>query len=155
MKDYSSGKIYKLINDSNDDIYIGSTTQPLYKRLNNHKTGFNHFVEGKLLYIIKSFELFFDGNVSIILLENYSCNSKEQLLSRERYWIDTLKCVNKNRPIVLKEETKISVKQYYETNKEIKKKYDLNYRMKNREYYREQSKKQRDRKIITCININH
>jgi hypothetical protein len=33
MPDYKNGKIYKLWSHEGDDIYIGSTVQPLYKRL--------------------------------------------------------------------------------------------------------------------------
>ena len=35
--DYSKGKIYKITNDYNDDIYIGSTCDSLVKRLSKHK----------------------------------------------------------------------------------------------------------------------
>jgi hypothetical protein len=34
---YHNGKIYKLVNDVDDKVYIGSTCQPLYKRLYEHK----------------------------------------------------------------------------------------------------------------------
>ena len=37
MCDYENGKIYKIVNDVDDDIYIGSTTQPLCKRFGDHK----------------------------------------------------------------------------------------------------------------------
>jgi hypothetical protein len=36
-----------------------------------------------------------NGNFSIVLLEDYPCERKEQLLARERYFIETLDCVNK------------------------------------------------------------
>ena len=34
---YKNGKIYKIVNDINDQLYIGSTCLPLSKRLYNHK----------------------------------------------------------------------------------------------------------------------
>ena len=37
MTDYSKGNVYKLICDGTGEIYIGSTTQKLYKRLAVHK----------------------------------------------------------------------------------------------------------------------
>ena len=43
MPDYSLGKIYKVVNDVNNMIYIGSTCQPLYARMASHRS------EGKLL----------------------------------------------------------------------------------------------------------
>ena len=35
--EYSQGKIYKITNDYNDDIYIGSTCDSLAKRFSTHK----------------------------------------------------------------------------------------------------------------------
>ena len=39
-QDFNKGKIYKITNDYNDDIYVGSTTQPLCKRMAAHKNKF-------------------------------------------------------------------------------------------------------------------
>jgi hypothetical protein len=50
------------------------------------------------------------------LVENYSCNSKKELETRERYYIENNECVNKNMPTR-------TMKEYQEENKEkIKKK---------------------------------
>ena len=37
---YNNGKIYKIVSDSTDKIYVGSTTQPLSKRHYEHKKNF-------------------------------------------------------------------------------------------------------------------
>ena len=37
QKDYKNGKIYCIRNNINDDIYVGSTTQPLSKRMAWHR----------------------------------------------------------------------------------------------------------------------
>ena len=37
MSDYTKGKIYKITNDFNNDIYVGSTCDTLVKRFSNHK----------------------------------------------------------------------------------------------------------------------
>ena len=37
QKDYKNGKIYCIRNNINDDIYVGSTTQPLSKRMAQHR----------------------------------------------------------------------------------------------------------------------
>ena len=37
MVNYQNGKIYKIINQSNDIVYIGSTTQALSHRYTKHK----------------------------------------------------------------------------------------------------------------------
>ena len=93
MTDYSKGKIYKLVADGTDNIYIGSTTQKLYKRLAVHKCG----ASSKKKYC-SSHPLFEKGNVKIILIEDYPCERKEQLLARERHWIETLPNINYNIP---------------------------------------------------------
>ncbi len=40
MPNYNNGKIYKLWSPEGDDIYIGSTTQPLTARKSSHKKRF-------------------------------------------------------------------------------------------------------------------
>ena len=94
MTDYSKGKVYKLISDGTDDIYIGSTTQKLYKRLAVHKCT---ALTSKNKYC-SSNPLFEKGNVKIILIEDYPCERKEQLLARERHWIETLPNINAQIP---------------------------------------------------------
>jgi len=37
MSDYSTGKIYKIVNGIDNEIYIGSTIQTLKKRLSDHR----------------------------------------------------------------------------------------------------------------------
>jgi predicted GIY-YIG superfamily endonuclease len=39
-QDFNKGKIYKITNDYNDDIYIGSTCDTLNRRFSNHKARF-------------------------------------------------------------------------------------------------------------------
>jgi hypothetical protein len=96
---YENGKIYKLISDEMKEIYIGSTCLSLAKRMYHHRGDYKQYKLGKRGYIT-SFELFELGFVDIVLIENYSCNSKEELHARERYWIEKNKnkCVNKLIP---------------------------------------------------------
>jgi hypothetical protein len=37
-QDFSKAKIYKITNDFNDDVYVGSTCDTLVKRFSNHKS---------------------------------------------------------------------------------------------------------------------
>jgi hypothetical protein len=95
--DYKKGKIYKIVNTENNNIYYGSTIQPLHKRLNEHRNKHNNCMSKNLCV-----DLY---NCSIVLVENFECNSKEELLMRERFYIENNVCVNKiKRPIVSKEE---------------------------------------------------
>ena len=36
--DYKNGKIYQILNNVNDDIYVGSTCQALSKRMYQHRS---------------------------------------------------------------------------------------------------------------------
>ena len=97
MPDYQNGKIYKLVNDENDDIYYGSTTQILPKRLGDHKNKYKRHSNGKSGYVT-SFNILKYPSCKIILVENFPCNSKYELEARERYYIEKYKCVNKVKP---------------------------------------------------------
>ena len=97
MADYSKGKIYKIIDNTNDKIYIGSTVQTLQGRLRGHKSLCKKKdINSKL--ILKN------NNFSIELIENFPCNTKRELEIREQYFIDKLDCVNTKRAYMTKED---------------------------------------------------
>ena len=141
MPDYSKGTIYKLICNNTGLIYVGSTCQPLHQRLAGHVSNF------KTSKNISSCQIIANGNYSIILIEEYPCENKQQLLRKEREYIDSLECINKYRPITTieekNEENKDNYKQYYNTNKETilekaKENYNTNKKTileKAKEYY--------------------
>ena len=53
------------------------------------------------------------NNISIHLIENYPCNNKEELLFRERYWIQIFNpSCNMLKPIISTEERKEYMKKY-------------------------------------------
>jgi len=135
--DYSKGKIYKIVCNVTGKIYIGSTTKEyLSQRSTKHKEDYQRFLNGTYSYVT-SFEILKNANYDIILSESVNCNSKDELRSRERYYIETLECVNKNIPTqTLKEWTK----KYYEKNKEKILEYKKEYRIKNREILNEKKK---------------
>ena len=101
--DYSQGKIYKIYIPGLDEIaYIGSTVQTLPQRFGKHK----ETAKSDRQYKFASCVFFQEGNEPIIeLIENYPCDTKAQLLERERYWLDKYpEAVNKNKPLLSKEE---------------------------------------------------
>ena len=130
MPDYQKGKIYKIISPHTDKIYIGSTTkQYLSQRLVKHKSDFKRWQNNKATKVM-SFDLIQLGDVEIILLETYPCNSKDELTSRERHWYDLNKelVVNKNRPSFTLEEKKKEQKEYYQNNYEYIQEKNKKYR---------------------------
>jgi len=71
-----------------------------------------------------SSELIANGNYSIILIEEYPCENKQQLLRKEREYIESLECVNIcKRPFVTIDEVKEYHKEYQQNNKNHKKEY--------------------------------
>jgi len=128
---YQNGKIYKLVSAKTDKIYIGSTCNPLYKRLWGHKNDCKNSC-------ITSKEIIKFDDCKIILIEDFPCERKEQLTARERYHIEQNKdiCVNKIIPTRTK-------KEWDEQNKDKIVEYKKEYNEKNkdkRNEYLEQNK---------------
>jgi len=101
MPDYQLSKIYKIVSPHTDKIYIGSTTQKYLKsRLQGHIGCYKDYKNGTRKRTITSFILLELGDADIILIENYPCNSKDELHKREREIIEQNmdKCVNKMIP---------------------------------------------------------
>jgi hypothetical protein len=97
MPDYLQGKIYHII-APNGAKYVGSTTQSLTKRFIAHKTRYKSWKDGKYKYLITCFKIFEEHgieNCKIELIEEFPCNSKKQLETREGEIIQTVDCVNK------------------------------------------------------------
>jgi hypothetical protein len=127
---YQNGKIYKLVSDSTDKIYIGSTCNPLYKRLGGHKTASKNPNK-----CFTSKELVKFDDCKIILIEDFPCERKEQLTARERYHIEQNKdvCVNKAIPTRTSKEILQRKKEWYEQNKDKKVGYDKEYYNQNKD----------------------
>ena len=140
MIDYKNGKIYRLVCNTTGDQYIGSTTQPLSQRLGGHKRDYKRFLAGKITYQVTSFSILSNNNFEMILLEEFACENKNQLERRERYYIESMKCVNKIKPAQTKEEKIEYHKQYCNENKEELKEQMKQYYHKNKEEHKEQMK---------------
>jgi hypothetical protein len=88
MPNYQQSKIYKIVNSVNDKIYIGSTTVKLSQRKVKHKSKAKIYPNRKVYQHLNSVGW---EHVRIVLIENVTCFSKEQLLMREDYYINLLK----------------------------------------------------------------
>lgn len=95
---FQEGKIYKIICDDFDKIYIGSTVQKLGQRLASHKAKQCCYSKELLTY----------PNVRIELIEQYPCNSKEELRIREQHHISENRdiCINNKNAYISKEDAK-------------------------------------------------
>jgi len=111
---YLRGKIYRIVSNVSSKQYIGSTVQVLSERFRGHKKDYE---KSKTKEHTKcSVAIMFDtdgvDNCEIVLIEDYPCNSKDELHRRERYWIEKEECVN----ICIPTQTP---KEWRERNKEI------------------------------------
>jgi hypothetical protein len=117
--DYKNGKIYKIVCRKTGEVYVGGTAQEyLSQRLAQHVREFNDFKNGQRQNTTTSFSIIERGDYYIELVESCPCNSRDELRQRERYWYDTLKCVNKSKPYVLPEKCDDHNRQYYQLCKE-------------------------------------
>ena len=120
--------------------FIGSTCKKLLsQRLAAHVSAFKKWKEKNTNYI-SSIEILKENNYYIELLELVPCNSKDELLLREKNYINNNDCVNKRKPIISIEEKKECQKEYNEKNKEKIKEYVKEYNEKNIDKIKERKK---------------
>ena len=119
MVNYKLGKIYAIECNVTGQKYIGSTCEPtLSKRLTKHVGNYRCYLKGTYNYV-SSFKIFENGNYCIVLLEKYPCDTKDELLARERHWCNDLECINQRKNQGIKNE--LGKKGYGKYNYEKKK----------------------------------
>ena len=79
-------KIYKIIDNTNGNVYIGKTKKRLCDRMAGHRYDYRNNGYCSSREIIKN------GDYKIELIEETEDES------RERYWIENTECINKNIP---------------------------------------------------------
>lgn len=126
MSDYTNGKIYKIIGSGL--TYYGSTIQSLKARMRQHEN---------IKSVCSSKQIIDNGEYEVVLVENYPCNCKKELLMRERYYVENNECVNKNKPVILDDEWPAYQQKFYQENIN----YFKEYRQKNRDRILDYNKK--------------
>jgi group I intron endonuclease len=120
---YANGKIYRLVNNVDDEFYVGSTCGKLSKRKNEHKSLTKSKPHIKIYQHLNNIGW---ENVSIVLIEEYPCENKMELLRRERHWVDEL------NPSLNKQVPTRTQQQYRDDNKDRIRQRDASYYEKNR-----------------------
>lgn len=80
MPNYAHGKIYRI--DVGDEYYIGSTCLTLPQRFSNHRQDRN-----RTSVFYQKVRAVGIENCRMTLVEEYPCNSREELSKREEYWV--------------------------------------------------------------------
>ena len=97
---YVNGKIYKIVCNETGEVYYGSTRVILKERIRKHR-----YSNG-----CRSRQIIDRNNYYYELIEDYSCNNKYELETRELWYILNNKCINKKKPIR-------TIQEYYQQNK--------------------------------------
>lgn len=159
---YANGKIYIIRNTENNKVYIGSTTQPLCKRMVGHRCSARDEKKQHFPLYVAFNEVGVD-RFYIELVEDYPCENIEQLLAREGHFIREFNThingynkqftgrsreeYNKVYYEQNKDKIKQSDKEYYEQNKDkIAQRHQIHYEqnkdmiLQYQKAYREQNK---------------
>ena len=92
---FNYSQLYKLIDNTTNKVFIGSTTlESLNRRLCEHRRRYTQYQAGKAPWTV-DFEIIKNNNYRIEFIENYKCNRRKELRQRELYWIDKIECINK------------------------------------------------------------
>ena len=135
---YQQGKIYQIICNITNDVYIGSTCEPtLARRLAKHNDCYKTYLKG-LTHFVTSYIIIERGDYNIYLIEHFPCDSKDELTKREGHVIKKMKSefnvVNRNIPGRTKQE--------YQTDNANKiKEYRILYYIDNRDKIKDKNNK--------------
>ena len=146
MTFYDKSIIYKIKhNEDYDDnnIYVGSTSNFKNRKYQHNKACNN---EKSIGYNLPVYQYIRNNGGwdewVMIPIEQYICNNKDELVIRERYYIDLL------RPTLNIVKPGRTMKEYYEDNKEKIAEINKKYRETNKEKIAEYSKEYQKIKVI-------
>jgi hypothetical protein len=165
MPNFKNGKIYKISDVNEEEVYIGSTSKSLCVRMANHKGNFKLYQKGKhgKTKVFEMFEKYGVENCKISLLQRYPCKSREELNKKEGEYIKQFpNCVNKNiagrkrEDWVLENQDKLKQirKEWLIKNPEYPKTYYQQHKEKIDLQIRQASQKLRVRSIVQKLNSN-
>ena len=80
MPDYQKGKIYRILQDNDKTVYIGSTTQPLSARMSGHRRRIKQKPHFKLYKLMAEVGV---ERFTIELVADFPCERREQLCAEE------------------------------------------------------------------------
>ena len=96
--DDSNGKVYKIVSENSNAVYIGSTIFEIEDRLRKHMLDYEFYEKYKYHYC-SSYEVLKSGKCSVLLLED-NIGKNELLVKESKYINDNLdRCVNLVDPL--------------------------------------------------------
>ena len=143
--------VYKIINSVDDYIYIGSTTQSLKQRFQEHKNDHVNRPKGNIHNHMRN--IGFD-KFSIELITSIEMTTFDMIRDLEQSYIDKVPkelSLNKNRAYNSKEYNKNYNKQYKQINKEWVNEINRRWKQNNKEKVNESERKRYHKKKIEKI----
>ena len=131
--DYGNGKVYQILNNVDDDVYVGSTCQPLSKRMAYHRVNMGAPKKKNTRLYAKMRELGAES-FYIELVEDCPCENKEQLRRKEGEFIrerGTLNMCQAGR----------TRREHYQDNIEHFRQKDKEWREKHQEQLKERAQR--------------
>ena len=162
MKDYSKGKIYKLWNEIDDRIYIGSTCQTLAQRMGEHRRCINKTRDKNFKLYQYMTEVGVD-NFKIELLEECECENNDQVRKREG------ECIREHKPALNtriedrtrgeyyqdhRNEIRTRAREWWENNKDRHRETSAKWREENKERKSEMDRRYREGKGEELLENN-
>ena len=145
------GYIYKIYDNTNENIYYGSTKEKVSQRLSKHRYDYKRWTKDNNFRYCKSYEILKNDDYAYCVVEEFEYSAIWELRARERYYIENFKCVNKLNSYLTQDEKKeynknynlLYSKEYRENNKEKIKEYRENNKeilSEKKKIYREKNK---------------
>jgi group I intron endonuclease len=91
---FQNGRIYRILNYIDNEVYVGSTCQALSKRMAKHREEINNETKARKPLYIKMKEHGVE-HFYIELIEEHPCENGEQLRKREGHYIREIGTLNK------------------------------------------------------------
>jgi len=138
------GRVYKIIVNCSNDIYIGSTLQECRARWQEHKDLYNTYKRNKARKVVvyDLFEKYGVENCKTILIKEYEVVDKNHLHAYETLWINKLKPINKQSPFRINYIYRKNIyHQNIEKNRDYSRKYYQNQVDKNQNFNQERYQK--------------
>jgi hypothetical protein len=119
-KNYNTGGIiYKLTDNTNGNVYYGSTKHHITKRISEHLASYSRYTKGLCGYV-SSFDIIQNSNFTFSVIDQVDGN-KQKLLERERYYIENNECLNKQIP------NRSKVEYYMDNQKKLQNRMNNHY----------------------------
>ena len=136
MNRYEKGQIYKIVDVGYNKMYIGSTTEPLSKRMERHRSAYKDYLMQKMHWVssFSMFDEFGNENCKIEWVEDYPCKTKKELEAREGQ-------IQKENDWVNKNIAGQTIKEWTQKNKAHLKRLNQEYYCRDTEARKEKSKK--------------